>query len=183
MTVQAAEPPEHRVIEVRRHWVAVGLWWRVAIVVLLCGALVAVLVRAAPASYLWLPLITLVVSASLVVLAIPVLDWFTFRVLLTDRRLTIAAGLVRPRARTVLLEQVRDVVVNVDRAGKVLGYGTILVTYQAEPWEQIVLDGIPEPEVVRGLLMEYARRASPPEHAPSWPTDARTVRPEVDYSA
>jgi uncharacterized membrane protein YdbT with pleckstrin-like domain len=138
-------PGEVAVVIVPRHWVMIAgpfLWGIGAL--LGAGILTAYFEASQPATtYVWL-------------LALGVLAWTTYRFLswyverfmVTDRRLVLVTGLINRRVAVIPLRKVTDMTYQRTVAGRLLGYGELVIESAAQDQALREVDYLPNPDAL-----------------------------------
>jgi hypothetical protein len=108
----------------------------------------------------------LIVSLSLVGLLRRVGRWNHRRLVITDRRVLLRSGTLSRRVTSVPLHALHDLQIHVSGAGRVLRYGSVIVTANGRRAPLLGLRRLPDPDLVFALLLgledEYVARPEPP---------------------
>src|SRR4051794_28408088 len=144
-------PTERRVIRVRQHWAF--MWKPVTQTALFLVAMV-VLERFLPDSVLidnltfYLSLVAVIRFTVLTIL------WSIERIVITDKRVMLAQGLIVHRIGMMPLSKVTDLTFQRSLRGRLLGYGTLFVESAGQIQALNRIDYIPRPEEVYEALSE-----------------------------
>jgi membrane protein YdbS with pleckstrin-like domain len=137
---------ERRVIRVRRHWACL-LWELLEAAGLLIG-LVMVSYMLPPGSSL--PQNVLWYAGLLVLMRFTyqLLDWYVERIVVTDKRFLIAKGLFTSQVAMMPIGKVTDLTYERSFAGRLLGYGTLIVESAGQIQGLDRVEYLPSPERV-----------------------------------
>lgn len=144
-------PTERRVIRVRQHFAALLDDFLATGLVL---ALVVVAQRHLPPSVLVDHLGFYLGLAAVLRFTVVVLLWWVERIVVTDKRVMLATGLLTHRVAMIPLTKVTDLTFRRDLLGRVLGYGTLVVESAGQDQALSHIDHIPRPEEVYEALSE-----------------------------
>lgn len=140
---------ERRVIRVRRHWACL-LWDLFEAAGLLIGVVMV--------SYL-LPLNSPVQNifwyVGLLVLlrfTYQVLDWYVERIVVTDKRFMITSGIFTTKVAMMPITKVTDLTFERSVAGRMVGYGTLIVESAGQIQALNRIEFLPSPEQVNDAI-------------------------------
>jgi hypothetical protein len=143
---------ERRVIRIRRHW-AVLLWdtFQAAALLAIC-VLVSYLLPPA----LWVVQNVLWYAALLVVLqfAYKVMEWWVERLVVTDKRFVMTTGVFTTKVLMMPLSKVTDLTYERTVAGRMMGYGTMVVESAGQIQALNKIDYLPQPEAFYDTISE-----------------------------
>ena len=143
---------ERRVIRIRRHW-AVLLWdtFQAAALLAIC-VLVSYLLPPA----LWVVQNVLWYAALLVVLhfAYKVMEWWVERLVVTDKRFVMTTGVFTTQVLMMPLSKVTDLTYERTVAGRMMGYGTLIVESAGQIQALNKIDYLPQPEAFYDTISE-----------------------------
>jgi uncharacterized membrane protein YdbT with pleckstrin-like domain len=143
---------ERRVIRIRRHW-AVLLWdiFQAAALLAIC-VLVSYLLPPA----LWVVQNVLWYAALLVVLhfAYKVMEWWVERLVVTDKRFVMTTGVFTTQVLMMPLSKVTDLTYERTVAGRMMGYGTMVVESAGQIQALNKIDYLPQPEAFYDTISE-----------------------------
>jgi uncharacterized membrane protein YdbT with pleckstrin-like domain len=94
-----------------------------------------------------------IVSISLLGLVRRVMRWNQRRLIVTDRRVLMLSGAFSRRATAVSLDALHDLQVHLSGTGRVLRYGSVIVTTGGHRGPLLGLRRIPHPDLVFALLL------------------------------
>ena len=144
-------PTERRVIRVRQHWAYMAKnLCQTAVVLLLLVVIEAFL----PANMLldnitfYLGLVTVLRFSVLTIL------WWIERIVITDKRVMLAQGLIVHRVGMMPLGKVTDLTFERTLGGRLLGYGTLVVESAGQIQALNRIEYMPRPEEVYEALSE-----------------------------
>jgi hypothetical protein len=102
-----------------------------------------------------------VVSISLLGLLRRVMRWNRRRLVVTDRRVLMLSGTFSRRVTAVSLDALHDLQIHISGTGRVLRYGSVVVTTGGRRGPLLGLRRLPDPDLVFGLLLglEHPRPA------------------------
>jgi uncharacterized membrane protein YdbT with pleckstrin-like domain len=145
-------PSERRVIRVRRHWAC--LLWDIfeASALLACCVMISYLL---PAGY-WMPQNVLWYAALFLLLrfAYFVIEWWVERIVVTDKRFMITSGVFTTTVAMMPIGKVTDLTYERSVAGRLLGYGTLIVESAGQIQALNKIEYLPKPEEVYDAISE-----------------------------
>jgi hypothetical protein len=94
-----------------------------------------------------------VVSTSLLGLLRRVMRWNRRRLVITDRRALMISGMLSRRVTSVSLDALHDLQIHVSGSGRLLRYGSVIVTTGARRGPLLGLRRVPHPDLVFALLL------------------------------
>jgi hypothetical protein len=144
-------PTERRVIRVRQHWVV--LLNDMTQTALALGFVVA-LQRYLPSSLI---LDTLTWYAGLVIvlrLTILIALWWVERIVITDKRVMLARGILTHNIGMMPLGKVTDLTFERTMTGRMMGYGTMIIESAGQIQALNRIDFMPQPEEIYEALAE-----------------------------
>lgn len=135
---------ERRVIRIRRHW-ATLLWdsFEAAALIAIC---VMVSYLLPPAT--WVVQNVLWYAALLVIVryAYLVMEWWVERLVVTDKRFIMTKGVFTTEVLMMPISKVTDLTYQRSFAGRILGYGTVIVESAGQIQALNHIDYLPQPE-------------------------------------
>jgi membrane protein YdbS with pleckstrin-like domain len=150
-------PTERRVIRVRQHWAVMAKHiWQTALFVLAMVVIETVLDgRTSPGSDIIIDNVTfyLALVATLRFTANTIL-WWIERIVVTDKRVMIAQGIVVHNVGMMPLGKVTDLTFRRSLSGRMLGYGTMVVESAGQIQALNQIDYMPRPEEIYEALSE-----------------------------
>lgn len=151
-------PTERRVIRVRQHWaVMVKHIWQTALFIIVVVGIEQLLDRpgADPVLDVVVDNLTfyLVVVAVLRYTALSIL-WWIERIVITDKRVMIAQGIIVHNVGMMPLGKVTDLTFQRSLSGRMLGYGTMVVESAGQIQALNRIDYMPRPEEIYEALSE-----------------------------
>jgi membrane protein YdbS with pleckstrin-like domain len=150
-------PTERRVIRVRQHWAVMAKHiWQTALFVLAMVVIETVLDgRMSPGADIILDNVTfyLALVAVLRFTANTIL-WWIERIVVTDKRVMIAQGIVVHNVGMMPLGKVTDLTFRRSLSGRMLGYGTMVVESAGQIQALNQIDYMPRPEEIYEALSE-----------------------------
>ncbi|MBN9758621.1 hypothetical protein Ae406Ps2_2737c [Pseudonocardia sp. Ae406_Ps2] len=151
-------PTERRVIRVRQHWaVMVKHIWQTALFIIVVVGIEQLLDR--PGTDPVLDVVVdnlafyLVVVAVLRYTALSIL-WWIERIVITDKRVMIAQGIIVHNVGMMPLGKVTDLTFQRSLSGRMLGYGTMVVESAGQIQALNRIDYMPRPEEIYEALSE-----------------------------
>jgi hypothetical protein len=106
-----------------------------------------------------------VVSISLFGLLRRVMRWNARRLIVTDRRVLMTSGTMSRRVSSVTLQALNDLQIHVSGSGRLLRYGSVIVTAGGRRGPLLGLRRLPDPDLVFALLLGLEQPAAPAERA------------------
>jgi membrane protein YdbS with pleckstrin-like domain len=150
-------PTERRVIRVRQHWAVMAKHiWQTALFVLAMVVIETLLDgRTAPGADIIIDNVTfyLALVAVLRFTANTIL-WWIERIVVTDKRVMIAQGIVVHNVGMMPLGKVTDLTFRRSLSGRMLGYGTMVVESAGQIQALNQIDYMPRPEEIYEALSE-----------------------------
>jgi membrane protein YdbS with pleckstrin-like domain len=150
-------PTERRVIRVRQHWAVMAKHiWQTALFVVLMVAVETLLDdRSSPGADIIIDNVTfyLALVAVLRFTANTIL-WWIERIVVTDKRVMIAQGIVVHNVGMMPLGKVTDLTFRRSLSGRMLGYGTMVVESAGQIQALNQIDYMPRPEEIYEALSE-----------------------------
>jgi hypothetical protein len=143
---------ERRVIRVRRHWTVV--FWDVVQAVLLL-ALAILISRLLPASA-WLFQTILWYAGIFILLrfAFALYEWWDEQLIVTDKRFVLLTGVVTTRVAMMPITKVTDLTYERSSAGRLFGYGSIIVESAGQIQAFNRIERLPKPELIYDAISE-----------------------------
>lgn len=143
---------ERRVIRIRRHW-AVLLWDSFEAIALIT---VCVLVSYLLPPALWVVQNILWYVALLIVLrfAYQVMEWWVERLVVTDKRFIMTTGVWTTQVLMMPISKVTDLTYQRTFAGRMFGYGTMVVESAGQIQALNNIDYLPKPEAFYDTISE-----------------------------
>ncbi len=150
-------PTERRVIRVRQHWAVMAkhIWQTALFVVLMVAGETLLDGRSSPGADIIIDNITfyLALVAVLRFTANTIL-WWIERIVVTDKRVMIAQGIVVHNVGMMPLGKVTDLTFRRSLSGRMLGYGTMVVESAGQIQALNQIDYMPRPEEIYEALSE-----------------------------
>jgi uncharacterized membrane protein YdbT with pleckstrin-like domain len=145
-------PTERRVIRVRRHWsiIAWDVFETAALLTVLIG--VSYLVPSGSMivqNILWYGGILILLR-----FAYTLFDWWDERLVVTDKRFILLTGVFTTRVAMMPIQKVTDLTYERNAAGRLLGYGTIIVESAGQIQAFNRITHLPRPEEVYDAISE-----------------------------
>ncbi|GAA3058599.1 PH domain-containing protein [Pseudonocardia yunnanensis] len=144
-------PTERRVIRVRQHWAF--MWKPVAQTALFLVAMV-VLERFLPDSVLIDNLTFYLALVAVLRFTVLTILWWIERIVITDKRVMLAQGIVVHSVGMMPLGKVTDLTFERSLGGRIMGYGTLIVESAGQIQALNRIDYMPRPEEVYEALSE-----------------------------
>ncbi|WP_034275014.1 PH domain-containing protein [Haloechinothrix halophila] len=143
---------ERRVIRIRRHW-ATLLWDSFETAALLA---IAVMVSYLLPPSLWVLQNVLWYAALLVILRFIwiVMEWWVETLVVTDKRFIMTKGIFTTKVLMMPISKVTDLTYKRTAAGRMLGYGTIIVESAGQIQALNHIDYLPKPEQFYDTISE-----------------------------
>lgn len=137
---------ERRVIRVRRHWACL-LWELFEVAGLLVG-LVMISYAMPTGSSLAQNILWYVGLLVLLRFTYQLLYWYAERIVVTDKRFMITEGIITTSVRMMPITKVTDLTYQRSAAGRMLGYGTLIVESAGQVQGLDRIEYLPSPEEV-----------------------------------
>jgi uncharacterized membrane protein YdbT with pleckstrin-like domain len=144
-------PTERRVIRVRQHWAF--MWKHVALTALFLLAMV-LLERYLPDSVLIDNLTFYLALVAVLRFTVLTILWWIERIVITDKRVMLAQGIVVHSVGMMPLGKVTDLTFERSLGGRIMGYGTLIVESAGQIQALNRIDYMPRPEEVYEALSE-----------------------------
>ncbi|MPZ82863.1 MAG: PH domain-containing protein [Actinophytocola sp.] len=143
---------ERRVIRVRLHWACLA--WDIFEAIALLA--VAVMISYLLPPSLWLVQNILWYAALFVVLRFTylVLSWWVERIVVTDKRVMMTTGIITTKVLMMPITKVTDLTYKRTLAGRLLGYGTMVVESAGQIQALNNIDYLPKAEQVYDAISE-----------------------------
>jgi hypothetical protein len=144
-------PTERRVIRVRRHWaVLASNVIQTGVFLLLMVGLKTYL----PANIVVHNLAFYLSLAAVVRFTVQVILWYIERLVVTDKRVMLAEGIITHKVGMMPLSKVTDLTFKRTLGGRLLGYGTLVVESAGQIQALNEIDYMPRPEEIYEALSE-----------------------------
>jgi uncharacterized membrane protein YdbT with pleckstrin-like domain len=144
-------PTERRVIRVRQHWAF--MWKHVAQTALFLVAMV-LLERFLPDSVLIDNLTFYLALVAVLRFTVLTILWWIERIVITDKRVMLAQGIVMHSVGMMPLGKVTDLTFQRSLGGRIMGYGTLIVESAGQIQALNRIDYMPRPEEIYEALSE-----------------------------
>jgi uncharacterized membrane protein YdbT with pleckstrin-like domain len=144
-------PTERRVIRVRQHWAF--MWKHVAQTALFLVAMV-LLERFLPDSVLLDNLTFYLALVAVLRFTVLTILWWIERIVITDKRVMLAQGIVNHSVGMMPLGKVTDLTFQRSLGGRIMGYGTLIVESAGQIQALNRIDYMPRPEEIYEALSE-----------------------------
>jgi uncharacterized membrane protein YdbT with pleckstrin-like domain len=144
-------PTERRVIRVRQHWAVLA---KDLIQTGLFILLMVVLQTYLPADPLIHNLTFYLSLAAVVRFTVQVILWWVERIVITDKRVMLAQGIITHNVGMMPLSKVTDLTFRRTLGGRMFGYGTIVVESAGQIQALNEIDYLPRPEEIYEALSE-----------------------------
>jgi uncharacterized membrane protein YdbT with pleckstrin-like domain len=143
---------ERRVIRVRRHWASLA--WDIFEAAALLA--IAVMISYLLPPTMWLIQNVLWYAALFVLLrfAYLVVDWWVERIVVTDKRFMMTTGVFTTKVLMMPISKVTDLTYQRSVAGRMLGYGTMVVESAGQIQALNRITYLPRPEEVYDAISE-----------------------------
>jgi hypothetical protein len=143
---------ERRVIRVRRHWAVVG-WDAFEAAALLTVAIILSTLLSAGA-WLFQNILWYAGLLVLVRFAYTLYAWWDEQLVITDKRFVLITGVLTTRVAMMPLSKVTDLTYERSMAGRVFGYGTVVVESAGQIQAFNRIDHLPQPEQIYDAISE-----------------------------
>ena len=144
-------PTERRVIRVRMHWAVMAKDLTLTGLFLL---LMVVIQTYLPSSVLVDNLTFYLALASVLRFTVKTILWWIERIVITDKRVMLAEGIITHKVGMMPLSKVTDLTFERSLNGRMLGYGTIVVESAGQIQALNRIDFVPRPEEIYEALSE-----------------------------
>jgi uncharacterized membrane protein YdbT with pleckstrin-like domain len=144
-------PTERRVIRVRQHWAY--MWnhmFQTAVFLLLC----VVLDRLVAGNLIIDNLTFYMALVAVLRFTVLTMLWWIERIVITDKRVMLAQGLIVHKVGMMPLGKVTDLTFERTLSGRMLGYGTLIVESAGQIQALNRIDYMPRPEEIYEALSE-----------------------------
>lgn len=144
-------PTERRVIRVRQHWAYMTNHMTATALFLLA---LVIAQRYLPESVLFDNIAFYLALVAVVRFTILTLLWWIERIVITDKRVMLAQGIIVHKVGMMPLGKVTDLTFERSLGGRIMGYGTIIVESAGQIQALNRIDYLPRPEEVYEALSE-----------------------------
>ena len=144
-------PTERRVIRVRMHWAVMAKDLTLTGLFLL---LMVVLQEYLPTSSVVDNLTFYLALAAVIRFTVKVILWWIERIIITDKRVMLAQGIITHKVGMMPLSKVTDLTFERTLNGRMLGYGTIIVESAGQIQALNQINYMPRPEEIYEALSE-----------------------------
>jgi uncharacterized membrane protein YdbT with pleckstrin-like domain len=144
-------PTERRVIRVRMHWAVMAKDLTLTGLFLL---LMVVLREYLPSSVVLDNLTFYLALAAVIRFTVKVILWWIERIIITDKRVMLAQGIITHKVGMMPLSKVTDLTFERTLNGRMLGYGTIIVESAGQIQALNQINYMPRPEEIYEALSE-----------------------------
>lgn len=144
-------PTERRVIRVRQHWAFMTNHIMATALFLL---VLVVVQHYLPASVLFDNIAFYLALVAVLRLSVLTILWWIERIVITDKRVMLAQGIIVHKVGMMPLGKVTDLTFERSLGGRMLGYGTIIVESAGQIQALNRIDYLPRPEEVYEALSE-----------------------------
>lgn len=144
-------PTERRVIRVRQHW---AIMWKHVTQTALVFLVLVLIERYLPDNPLIDNLTFYVALVAVLRFTVITILWWIERIVITDKRVMLAQGLVVHKVAMMPLAKVTDITFRRSLGGRLLGYGTLIVESAGQDQGLDRIDYMPHPEEVYEALSE-----------------------------
>ncbi|HEY4420237.1 MAG TPA: PH domain-containing protein [Pseudonocardia sp.] len=144
-------PTERRVIRVRQHW---AFMWKPVVQTALFLVAMVVLERFLPDSVLIDNLTFYLALVAVLRFTVLTILWWIERIVITDKRVMLAQGIVVHSVGMMPLGKVTDLTFERSLGGRIMGYGTLIVESAGQIQALNRIDYMPRPEEVYEALSE-----------------------------
>ncbi|MCY7340527.1 MAG: PH domain-containing protein [Pseudonocardia sp.] len=144
-------PTERRVIRVRQHW---AIMWKHVTQTALVLLVLVLIERYLPDNPLIDNLTFYVALVAVLRFTVITILWWIERIVITDKRVMLAQGLVVHKVAMMPLAKVTDITFRRSLGGRLLGYGTLIVESAGQDQGLDRIDYMPHPEEVYEALSE-----------------------------
>jgi uncharacterized membrane protein YdbT with pleckstrin-like domain len=144
-------PTERRVIRVRQHWAVMAVHLvQTGLFLLLLVAIQSYL----PSTPLLDNLTFYLALAAVIRFTVKTILWLIERIVITDKRVMLARGLLTHKLAMMPLSKVTDLTFERSLSGRMLGYGSIIVESAGQVQGLDRIDYMPRPEEIYEALSE-----------------------------
>jgi uncharacterized membrane protein YdbT with pleckstrin-like domain len=144
-------PTERRVIRVRQHW---AFMWKHVVQTALFLVAMVVVERFLPDSVLIDNLTFYLALVAVLRFTVLTILWWIERIVITDKRVMLAQGIVVHSVGMMPLGKVTDLTFERSLGGRIMGYGTLIVESAGQIQALNRIDYMPRPEEVYEALSE-----------------------------
>jgi uncharacterized membrane protein YdbT with pleckstrin-like domain len=144
-------PTERRVIRVRQHWAVMA---KDLVLTGLFLLLMVVLETYLPSSAVGDTLTFYLALAAVVRFTLKTILWWIERIVITDKRVMLAQGIITHKVGMMPLSKVTDLTFERTLDGRMLGYGTIIVESAGQIQALNRITYVPRPEEIYEALSE-----------------------------
>jgi uncharacterized membrane protein YdbT with pleckstrin-like domain len=144
-------PTERRVIRVRQHWAVMA---KDLVLTGLFLLLMVVLETYLPSSAVGDTLTFYLALAAVVRFTLKTILWWIERIVITDKRVMLAQGIITHKVGMMPLSKVTDLTFERTLDGRMLGYGTIIVESAGQIQALNQINYMPRPEEIYEALSE-----------------------------
>jgi hypothetical protein len=144
-------PTERRVIRVRQHWAVMA---KDLILTGLFLLLMVALQTVLPSSVVIDNLTFYLSLAAVIRFTVKTILWWIERIVITDKRVMLAQGIITHRVGMMPLSKVTDLTFERTLNGRMLGYGTIIVESAGQIQALNKINYMPRPEEIYEALSE-----------------------------
>jgi uncharacterized membrane protein YdbT with pleckstrin-like domain len=144
-------PTERRVIRVRMHWAVMA---KHLISTGLFLLLLVIAQRSLPSSALFDNLTFYLALAAVLRFTLLTILWWIERIVITDKRVMLAEGIITHRVGMMPLSKVTDLTFERSLGGRLLGYGTLIVESAGQIQALNRIRFMPRPEEIYEALSE-----------------------------
>ena len=144
-------PTERRVIRVRQHWAVMAKDLTLTGLFLL---VLVILQTYLPTSVIVDNLTFYLALAAVLRFTLKVILWWIERIVITDKRVMLAQGIITHKVGMMPLSKVTDLTFERTLDGRMLGYGSIIVESAGQIQALNQIDYVPRPEEVYEALSE-----------------------------
>lgn len=144
-------PTERRVIRVRQHW---AYMWKHVTETALFLLVVVLLERYLPDNVLFDNIAFYLALVAVVRFTVLTMLWWIERIVITDKRVMLAQGIIVHSVGMMPLGKVTDLTFQRSLGGRMLGYGTLIVESAGQIQALNRIDYMPRPEEIYEALSE-----------------------------
>lgn len=173
-------PTERRVIQVRRHWAALGRVFGETVGILVLAMGLGYLLSRLDADTRWLQTVLWYGSLLVVVrFIIHALQWWIERIVVTDKRFMATTGLLETKISLMPITKVTDLSYTRPVMGRLLGYGILRVESAGQKQDLEKISYLPQPEEVYGAISQLIFGEKGPAALKGNPQGVRSRNPTL----
>ena len=145
-------PTERRVIRVRRHWAVVG--WDVFEAAALLTVVIILSTLLSDGAWLFQNILWYAGLLVVIRFGYTLYAWWDEQLVVTDKRFVLITGVLTTRVAMMPLSKVTDLTYERSVAGRLFGYGTVVVESAGQIQAFNRIDHLPQPEQIYDAISE-----------------------------